>query len=179
MRIIAGAKRGKKLIQKSDEITRPTADRVRESAFNVLCGFIDLNGAKVLDLFAGCGGYGLEAHSRGAGKVVFNDTDKQAVNILGKNCKACGCDGIVLNLDYSQALDKMRGQTFDIIFLDPPYQSDFAYTAIEIIAKQKMLSEKGVIILETENEISIPFVKQKKYGRALLYFLDQHSLPRE
>lgn len=179
MRIIAGAKRGKKLIQKSDEITRPTIDRVRESTFNVLCGFVDMNGAKVLDLFAGCGGYGLEAHSRGAGMVVFNDKDKQAVDIIEKNCKACNCDGAVLNLDYCRALEKMKGQTFDIIFLDPPYQSDFAYTAIKVIAKQKMLSENGIIVFETENEISIPFVKLKKYGRALLYFLDRHSLPRE
>ena len=173
MRIIAGTKRGKKITQKIDATTRPTTDRVRENVFNVLGNMVDFGGAVVLDLFAGCGSYGLEAHSRGASKVVFNDKDLRAFDIIKKNCKQCGCDGLVLNLDYLAALDKLKTTQFDIIFLDPPYQSDFGEIAIDFIKKHKMLESLGIIVLETEKELAIPFVKMKTYGRARLYFAGQ------
>jgi len=203
MRIIAGTHRGKKLIEKSDATTRPTTDRVRENIFNVLSNLIDLRGAKVLDLFAGCGGLGLECYSRGAAEIVFNDADKSACEIIKKNCKATGLDVIlsgaqraqsknlgsaVHNLDFPLALEKLKSKKFDLIFLDPPYESDFIETALQIIAKQKMLSENGIIVIETDKEMT-PLsgkgwqsqadgvgVKVKTYGRARLYFLNQDSL---
>lgn len=176
MRIIAGTKRGKKITAKIDSTTRPTTDRVRENMFNVLLNLIDINGAKVLDLFAGCGAYGLESYSRGAKQVIFNDHDLQSCGIIKKNCKECGLDAVVLNLDYVGALERLKTARFDIIFLDPPYQSDFALDALKIISIQRMLSDKGIIVIETEKELQIPNVKFKKYGRALLYFLNQDSL---
>lgn len=171
MRIIAGTRRGKTLIHKVDEITRPTTDRVRESVFNVLAGIVDMNDAKVLDLFAGCGAYGLESYSRGAVEVIFNDQDKNAIEVIKKNCASTGCGAVVYNLDFRAALEKLGKEQFNIIFLDPPYESDFAYEALGIITKQNMLADKGVIVIETERELEVPFIKFKKYGRALLYFL--------
>ena len=194
MRIIAGSKRGKKLFEKVDTVTRPTTDRVRENVFNVLAGLVDLRGARVLDLFAGCGSYGLESYSRGAAEIVFCDADKAACEVIKQNCKAIGLvipsptciqgrgisgthkatlcyGGVVLNLDYKLALEKLKSQKFDVIFLDPPYQSDFALQSLKLIQKQNMLSENGIIVIESEQELDLPFVKSKKYGRARVYFL--------
>ena len=179
MRIIAGAKRGKKIMPKIDDTTRPTTDRVRENVFNILTNLVDIQGASVLDLFAGCGAYGLEAHSRGARQIVFNDFDAQAVEVIKKNAKACDCNAQVLNLDYTDAIEKLDSQTFDIIFIDPPYNSDFALKAVEYIRQKNLLSVGGVIVVETENDLDIESIREKKYGRARLYFLGQHSqLPK-
>jgi len=196
MRIIAGARRGKKLFQKIDETTRPTTDRVRESVFNVLSNLIDIRGTKVLDLFAGCGAYGLESYSRGAEEIIFNDSDRKACDVIRLNCKSVGCDAVSLrgafaeqsgrsnpypdksvisNLDFRAALENLKNQRFDIIFLDPPYASDFAMQALDVIQKQNMLAENGVIVIETERELPIKFTRVKRYGRALLYFLGHSS----
>ena len=172
MRIIAGHRKGRKIIAKHDSKTRPTTDRVRENVFNTLFGLMEINGARVLDLFAGCGSYGLECYSRGAVEVTFNDTDKQAVEIVKHNCKVVGCDGVVLNLDYKLALEKLKTKKFDIIFLDPPYESDFAEIALEIIMNQNMLSENGIIVIETEKDLGVQALKIKTYGRARLYFVN-------
>ena len=169
MRIISGKYRGKKLIEYSDEVTRPTTDRVRESVFNVLVNLIDISGVTVLDLFAGTGAYGLECHSRGANEVVFNDCDARAVSTIKANCKAINLDAQILGLDYKSALEKLKCKKFDLVFLDPPYISDFALQAIPHIN----LSENGIVIVESEKELEFPNfnVKVKKYGRAVIYFL--------
>ena len=85
MRIIAGSHRGKKLIEYYSPNTRPTTDRVKENVFNLLSNYLDLNGVRVLDLFAGTGAYGIECLSRGAGYVHFNDYDAKAVAVIKKN----------------------------------------------------------------------------------------------
>jgi len=185
MRIIAGNRRGKKLFEKVDAITRPTKDRVRESVFDVLAGLIDLNGAKVLDLFAGCGAYGLESYSRAAAEVIFNDSDRAACEVIKKNCKLIECSAVTMNLDFREALGKLGTRKFDLIFLDPPYRTDFSMEAIEIIKRTNMLAENGVIVVETEQELKIPLRDEgvapqgdgvgvlilKKYGRTLVYFV--------
>jgi 16S rRNA (guanine(966)-N(2))-methyltransferase RsmD len=172
MRIIAGHRKGRKLATKYDATTRPTTDRVRENVFNVLFGLVEIQGARVLDLFAGCGAYGLECYSRGAKEVIFNDVDKKAVEVIKKNCKSVGCESLVLNLDFKNALEKLGGKQFDIIFLDPPYESDFAVKSVEIIMKQNMLSDTGIIVIESEKELNIPSLKTKIYGRVRLYFVN-------
>lgn len=177
MRIIAGSKRGKKLLQQSNPTTRPTTDRVRENVFNVLSNLIEIKDARVLDLFAGSGGYGLECYSRGAKEIVFCDADKQACEIIKKNCKAIGCDALVLNLDFRQALEKLKSKQFDIVFLDPPYESDFALEALGIITEQRMLFEDGIIIIESEKELQIRASRIKTYGRARLYFVALNLQP--
>jgi len=172
IRIIAGHRKGRKLAAKYDTTTRPTTDRVRENVFNVLFGLVEIRGAKVLDLFAGCGAYGLECYSRGAAEVVFNDSDRKAVEVVKKNCKAVGCEAQVLNLDFKAALEKLKSKKFDIIFLDPPYESDFAINSVEIITKQNMLAENGVIVIESEKDLEIVPLKLKIYGRARVYFVN-------
>jgi len=172
MRIIAGHRKGRKLVAKYDDTTRPTTDRVRENVFNTLFSLVEINGAKVLDLFAGCGAYGLECYSRGASEVTFNDADKQAFEITKKNCKSIGCNGEVFNLDFKLALDKLKTQQFDIIFLDPPYESDFAEHAVDIIINQNMLAESGIIVIESEKDLKLEPLKFKIYGRAKLYFVN-------
>jgi len=165
MRIIAGSKRGKKLIEKIDSTTRPTTDRVRENVFNVLSNLIDIRGAKVLDLFAGCGAYGLEAFSRGAAEVTFNDSDPRAVEVIKKNCRSVGCEARILNLDFKEAI---TDEYFDIVFLDPPYNSNFGELALEKINAK-------IIVFETEKDLQIPYLKKKTYGRARVYFLQKNS----
>jgi 16S rRNA (guanine(966)-N(2))-methyltransferase RsmD len=181
MRIIAGNNRGKKITQKVDETTRPTTDRVRENVFNVLCNIIDISSARVLDLFAGVGAYGLESHSRGAGEVVFNDIDNATTEVIKKNCHSIGCNGVVLNLDFRDALKKLRNRKFDIVFIDPPYEMGHSIIpeVLETIAEQKNLADNGIIVIETElSGLHFPdfrLIKFKFYGRVLLYFLGQHS----
>jgi len=179
MRIISGSKRGKKLIEKIDETTRPTTDRVRENVFNVLANLVEFNRARVLDLFAGSGGYGLEAYSRGATETVFNDCDTNAIATIKKNCVAVGCKATVLCLDFRQALEQLKSKKFDIIFIDPPYESDYVQTAFEIICQQEMLSHDGIIVIESGNQLTIPSLISKNYGRAWLYFVNPgRQLPR-
>jgi len=172
MRIIAGIKKGRKLICKYDAKTRPTTDRVRENVFNTLFGLVEMKGAHVLDLFAGIGAYGLECHSRGAKEVTFNDADKKAVDIIKQNCKSVGCNGTVWHMDFRLALEKLKSKQFDIIFLDPPYESDSAIEAFEFITQHKMLAENGILVIESEKQLPIEALKIKEYGRALLYFVN-------
>jgi 16S rRNA (guanine966-N2)-methyltransferase len=154
---------------------------VRENVFNVLTGAV--RGAVVLDLFAGTGGYGLEALSRGAARVIFNDADRHAAEVIGKNLAAVssgvveGCSAQVLNLDFREAIKRVSGSSFDLIFIDPPYDSGFGAEAIALIAKHNLLAVDGTIVFETDaaHEYA-PYsaqidVKIKKYGRAKVYFL--------
>jgi len=177
MRIISGTRRGKLLIEKVDDTTRPTTDRVRENVFNVLANLVKFQGARVLDLFAGTGGYGLEAFSRGAAEVILNDLDKQALKVLKQNCELVHFNGTVLNLDFRVVLEKYRSEKFDIIFLDPPYESDYIQIALDVIVQQEMLSHGGVIVIESGKQLKIPSLVFKNYGRAWLYFVNPNWQP--
>lgn len=180
MVIISGKYRGKKLLEYSDNTTRPTIGRVRESIFNVLSNHVDFMDARVLDLFAGTGAYGLECHSRGASLVVFNDTSVEAIKTIKTNAKSINCAAVILNLDYEAALEKLEREkshyNFDIVFLDPPYNSDFGERAI----KRINLAEKAVIVFETEKSgLEFPadyVVKVKNYGRVFVYFLIKQKI---
>jgi 16S rRNA (guanine(966)-N(2))-methyltransferase RsmD len=175
MRIVGGKYRGKKLVEHYNDTTRPTTDRVRENVFNVLAGSVD--GLRVLDLFAGTGAYGLEAHSRGASSVVFADVDPVARDVIKRNCSSIGCDYIIYDGDYKSVLDgcKKHGKRFDLIFLDPPYNTGCGISAVQLILEYGLLSDGGVIVFETDVaqdfEVCDLLVKEKKYGRALVYFL--------
>ena len=177
MQIISGKYRGKKLLHYSNRQTRPTIGRIRESIFNVLAdmlpnGFADVT---VLDLFAGSGAYGLESYSRGAKEVVLNDVDAKAVEVIRKNAKAMGCNAVIMQKDYLSALKELSDREFDIVFLDPPYDSDFGLLAIDKVK----VKEGGVIVFETDETFAekhdIEFagyhVKQKIYGDKIIYFL--------
>ena len=183
MRIIAGKNRGTKLYTlDGDDITRPTLDRVKESLFNIIMKY--LNDSNVLDLFAGSGALGLEALSRGAKNAVFCDNSRKAINVIKNNIAKTKLEEKtqVLNKDFVKAiLDlKKEGKKFDLIFLDPPYRTDYIIKAIELIIEGELLSEDGIIIAETdEKERILKGLENKeiliydirKYGRIDIIFL--------
>lgn len=176
MRIIGGKHRGRILTEFKGEEIRPTADRVKESLFNILSA--DIAGARVLDLFCGSGALGLECLSRGAREAVFNDCAKDSIAVLKSNVKKLAAEenSTIYTLDYLACLSRLQG-TFDIIFLDPPYRYDYGILAVEEIGKRHLLSKDGVIIYERDN----PFPAEKtsvfsitdvrKYGKTYLSFL--------
>jgi len=181
MRVISGVARGKKLISLKGLETRPTLDRVKESLFNILQFYI--KDSKVLDLFSGSGAIGIEAISRGAKSVTFCDNSIYAIKIIKTNIENTRSkeNSVVLHKDYISALNILSEEKkkFDIIYLDPPYKTDFAKNAIEKIIELNLLSKDGIIILETDDtekieEITnqeIEIFDKRKYGRAILIFI--------
>lgn len=181
MRVISGKARGKKLISLEGMNTRPTLDRVKEALFNIIQ--FDIVDKNILDLFAGSGAIGIEAISRGARSVTFCDNSIEAIKVIKTNIQNTRSTehSTVLNKDYISALNSLAEEKtqFDIIYLDPPYKTDFANRAIEKIINLNLLSKEGIIILETddankEEEIKnegIEIFDKRKYGRAILIFI--------
>lgn len=181
MRVISGDARGKKLVSLEGTNTRPTLDQVKEALFNIIQ--FNISEKKILDLFAGSGALGIEALSRGADTAVFCDNSFEAIKIIKTNLEntRCADNAIVLHKDYISALKFLSKQNmqFDIIFLDPPYKTDFADKAIEQIIELNLLSKEGIIILETDNKEKEETIKiegieifdKRKYGRAILIFI--------
>ena len=181
MRIISGKHRGTKLYTLEGLDTRPTLDRVKEPLFSIIN--FDLAEANILDLFAGSGALGLEAISRGASKVVLCDKAPKAIEIINKNIQKMNVQekAQVINKDYLVALENLKGQKFDIVFLDPPYETDFTEKAIKKIAEYGLLNQDGKIIVETDRKDEIiqniekldlfDIFDERKYGRVSLIFL--------
>lgn len=171
MRIISGSRRGHKLVGFEGEKIRPTTDRVKESVFNLIQGFVA--DSSVLDLFGGSGALGFEAMSRGAKSVVFVDADKASVDVIAKNAKSLNFGGSVRILHTSyQNFFKTSSECFDLIFLDPPYNKGFIEPVLSDIVDNNRLSDTGIIVLESdESDMHDSFdglevLKQKKYGRS-------------
>lgn len=181
MRVISGKARGKKLVSLEGLNTRPTLDRVKEALFNIIQ--FDIQDKNVLDLFAGSGAIGIEAISRGAKSATFCDNSMDAIKIIETNIKNTRSTekAVVLHKDYSLALKYLakNNTKFDIIYLDPPYKTDFAEKAIDEIINLSLLSKEGIIILETDDANKEETIKNKniqifdkrKYGRAILIFI--------
>lgn len=154
---------GTKLDTLSGEDTRPTLDRVKEALFNIIQSYI--YDAKVLDLFSGSGALAIESISRGAKYAISCDNSKKAIQIIKTNIQKCHFteEIEVINKDYKKTLEDMKDKKFDIIFLDPPYKTDFGIDAIEIIMKNNMLEEEGIVVFETdrENEYIVFFLHQQ------------------
>ncbi|MCS6817528.1 MAG: 16S rRNA (guanine(966)-N(2))-methyltransferase RsmD [Blastocatellia bacterium] len=150
MRVIAGLYKGRRLKSLSGREVRPTPDRLRESLFNILRP--RLTGARFLDLCAGTGSVGIEALSRGARQVTFVERSPAVIAVLRRNLSACGIgDGIVvLQQDAVRALEQFgaHGETFDIIFFDPPYASMLYDPVLECLARKPwVLAPEGVLIV--------------------------------
>jgi len=166
MRIISGTARGRKLKEPVGEVIRPTSDKVKESVFNIIQ--FDIEGRRVLDLFAGSGQYGIEALSRGAKSAVFVDTAADAVRLVKENLKISGFSDFanVYGRDALRFLDSE--EKFDLIFVDPPYDSGLAESAVSKIAEFDKLNINGIIICElkadsTSPEVAPPYFLQKEY----------------
>lgn len=182
MRVISGKARGKKLISLEGQNTRPTLDRVKEALFNIIQ--FNVEEKNILDLFAGSGALGIEALSRGAKTSTFCDNSHDAIQVIKTNISNTKNEdkSIVISKDYSLALNSLSKQNkkFDIIFLDPPYKTDFGIKALNIIIELNILAEDGIIILETDDEKRKQEIKdikglkvfdEREYGRVMLIFI--------
>ncbi|MDO4287171.1 MAG: 16S rRNA (guanine(966)-N(2))-methyltransferase RsmD [Eubacteriales bacterium] len=155
MRVISGSARGRMLQAVPGKDTRPTTDKVKESVFNILQ--FRLYDAVMLDLFAGTGQMGIEALSRGAARAVFVDCAPKAISVIRRNIAAARVEerAEILNLPYQQALQKLQGQKFDILFLDPPYGGELLNSALKVVESFDILSSDGIIICESSVEDTI------------------------
>ena len=175
MRIIAGKRKGLLIKTIDGDSTRPTRDMVREALFSILTNkIVD---CKFLDLFAGSGAIGIEALSRGASESYFSDINPQCIRVIKENIAKAKFENEsqVYNLDYKQVLKKLRGNKFDIIFIDPPYNKGMGVDAINLISDYDLLSDDGIVILETDTNEEVPekigdleVYNNKRYGRNIL-----------
>ena len=147
MRVITGKARGVVLKTPDGMETRPTADRVKEALFSVIQ--FDVPNAKILDLFAGTGQLGIEALSRGARSAVFVDAREDACRLVRENLRRTRLEDItrVIRSDYAVFLENCR-DSFDIIFLDPPYGEKFLENALKMITEIDILHSGGIIVTE-------------------------------
>lgn len=173
MRVITGTARGRRLKELQGMDTRPTTDKVKESMFSILQ--FDIEGRRVLDLFAGTGQLGIEALSRGAAEAVFVDKRADAVKLVRDNLELCGL------LDRAQvrsgdSLAYLRsGEKFDLIFLDPPYASGLLEQALSDIAGFDICREHGIIMAESPADAVLPALevpyrlyREYRYGKIKL-----------
>lgn len=169
MKVISGLLKGRNIEGFNIEGTRPTMDRVKESIFSTIQ--FEIRNAIVLDLFAGSGNLGIEAISNGANKCYFVDNNKVAINTINKNIKTFNIEdnSIIIKDDYMNALNNLKNNKFDIVFLDPPYKDDYIDKAINKLLEYDMLNSKALIICEYDRDINHEYdlldeVKTKKYG---------------
>lgn len=182
MRIIAGKyKRTPIRTLEGEDITRPTRDMVKEALFSSIPVYQD---TAFLDLFSGSGAIGLEALSRGAGRVVFNDADPQAVRIIKENLAKVRENREVYGLDYRDCLKKLAKQGFDIIYCDPPYAFNAHDELFYDVYQTGCLKKDGILIFEVrkdtdlkENYLDMHIFKEKRYGiTKLLYYRKEEML---
>ncbi|MFN2627635.1 MAG: 16S rRNA (guanine(966)-N(2))-methyltransferase RsmD [Gaiellaceae bacterium] len=177
MRIVAGSRKGHTIHAPKGVDTRPTGDRVREAAFNLI-GPVD--GATVLDLFAGSGGMGLEALSRGAARAVFVESDRGAIRAIERNLDRLRLTGAaVLARDAIQALvaETSAGRTYDLVLVDPPYAmfADLQPRLARYLPS--VLAEDGLLVVETganvEPELPLEVRTSRRYGSARLTLFER------
>jgi len=177
MRVIAGLYRSRILKEVDNDSTRSTKDKVKEQIFNSVGPYFD--GLNVLDLFAGSGSLGIEAISRGVTKSVFIDSSKQAVDVITDNVLSLKIQdkAEVIQSLYIDYLNNTK-ETFDLIFLDPPYSLEELDKIVFIISERKLLKETGRIVclysknssIKAENNDIIEY-KQKKSGITTISFM--------
>ena len=174
MRVITGKARGVSLKTPDGMATRPTSDRVKEALFSVIQ--FDIPGSRVLDLFGGTGQLGIEALSRGAKSAVFVDAAESACKLIQDNLKKTKLaeDAKVVRSDYMEYLRRCK-ETFDIIFLDPPYAEVFLENSLNFISEIDILQTNGIIVTERPLDKELPwnfpgFTRSKdyKYGNTLI-----------
>lgn len=190
MRIISGKARGTKLYTLDGTATRPTLDRVKESLFNIIQN--DIEDSTVLDLFSGSGAIGLEFLSRGAKRAVLCDSSKDAIKIIKQNVQKTHFEEKVevYNMEFTKLVERLQNQKFDIIYIDPPYATDFITISLEKIIEYELVNENTKIIVETDDEtrilnqiekMDVEITDKRKYGRATIIFLKYRKtqIPRK
>ena len=186
MRIITGRARGTKLNTLEGHNTRPTAERTKEAVFSMIQ--FDIADANVLDLFAGSGQMGLEAISRGAACATLVDNEKSAIAVINQNVKKTHFENecVVVQSDFESYLKRVaEREKYDMVFLDPPYASDFLIRALKCLIRYNLLSENATVVCESgtadlfveESELKEKFdiIKQAKYGVAHVTIMKPHT----
>ncbi|PLR97403.1 16S rRNA (guanine(966)-N(2))-methyltransferase RsmD [Bacillus sp. T33-2] len=173
MRVVSGDLKGRALKAVPGNTTRPTTDKVKEALFNMIGPYFI--GGLGLDLFAGSGGLGIEALSRGLDKVIFVDRDGKAVQVVNENIRACGLEdkSEIYRNDAERALKAVqkRDLQFNYIFLDPPYKKQQLVKLLQLIEEQGLAAPQGTIVCEHSSDIKLPEsigalskVKHETYG---------------
>ncbi len=184
LRVISGTARGHKLKTLKGSNTRPTSDRVKESLFNIISGYII--DADVLDLFAGTGNLGIEALSRGAGSAVFVDKSRECCEIIKDNLAHTKLSdkAAVIPGDIKAEIEKLykEGKKFDIIFLDPPYNKNFVTETLYYLAKNDIIKFNGILVGERDYIDEVPeevgifrLIRNERYGDTVLSFYKPHT----
>jgi 16S rRNA (guanine966-N2)-methyltransferase len=170
VRIVSGSRRGHRIDAPKGVVTRPTGDRVREAAFSLIG---PVEGAAMLDLFAGSGALGLEALSRGAAKCVFVEHDRVAARVIEANLEKLRLTGaVVLARDVASVLaeERDRGRCYDLVFSDPPYADWGSHASVLARLVPEVLVEDGLLVVETasrvEPELPLRLVTTRRYGSA-------------
>jgi len=180
MRIIGGTLKGKRLSSLRGNHIRPTADRLRESIFNILSGRIA--GASVLDLFSGTGAFGIEALSRGAAFAVLIDKYRNAVRLIEKNVRACALEkkAKIIQWDITRNLKCLGAfkQIFELVFMDPPYGQMTLAKTLKNLDRSDSLNQGALLVIEHSMLEQLDFetgrfsvTDQRKYGKTLVSFL--------
>lgn len=184
MRVIAGTAKGRRLASpKSNDRAlspskgiRPVLDQVKEAIFNIL---FDVTGFRVLDLFAGTGAMGIEAISRGAVYACFVDDAKEAMGLIRKNLEICQMTSSsqILGMTAGKAIAFLKAESFDLIFVDPPYEQNIVNKTLKKLAGSSLLRDKTLIVVEHHPHEPIKPIEglvltdQRKYGQTLVSFL--------
>lgn len=177
MRVVAGERKGMSLKAVNGTTTRPTTDKIKESIFNIIGPFFD--GGIVLDLFAGSGGLGIEALSRGADKAIFVEKDGRAFQTLQENIKKCRYDQVteLFKADANRAVKGLlkREIEIDYLFIDPPYQKSDYYDLVLKLVDGGKIAENAIILCEHTSELSLPesygsftLQREEKYGNTII-----------
>ena len=164
MRVISGEYRGRRLLEPSGKNVRPTTDQVKEAVFNIIQ--FDIEGRRVLDLFAGTGQMGIEALSRGARECVFVDSSNESLRLVKENLRRCGARARTEACDALSFLRRREG--FDLVFIDPPYDSGLAAEAVEAVKEFDILSKGGIMVVESRRDAVLP-ATQADYGAEKVY----------
>lgn len=178
MRVIAGKAKGHKLVTPSSDRVRPALDQVKEAIFNIL---YDVEGLRVLDLFAGSGSIGIEALSRGAAEAVFVEEWSKAVAAIKRNLKHCKLEAqsriISTSVEKSLGILTKEGRPFGLIFVDPPYGKDMVNPTLKKLASSPMVDVQSCVIVEhhpkepIEEIPGLTLTDTRKYGQTLVSFL--------
>ena len=180
MRVITGLARGRRLQTLEGNDVRPTTEKVKEAVFSSIQ--FDIEGRRILDLFAGSGQLGIEAISRGADSAVFVDLNPEAINVIKSNLKATGFEeqSKVLRADCFSFIAS-TSDTFDIVFLDPPYREELLEKTLTAVIN--IMSDYGIIICERPSDINLPEMvgefrekKQLKFGKILVSIYRKESV---
>ena len=181
MRIIGGTLRGRKLSNLKGKAIRPTADRLRESVFNIIRRQVP--NANVLDLFSGTGAYGIEALSRGGQSAVFIDNSRMAVSIISRNLKLCQLEtrAQIIRWDITTGLNCLNtyGCLFNLVFMDPPYNSNLVTVSLRHLQALPVLSPGNLIVVEhslkepiSSDTMNLKLTDQRRYGKSLVSILE-------